>query len=61
MKYKETKVELNERENKYSEACNKARQKERDYEKKMEELNLKSEQEKYVNNLLNEKSKGKRK
>lgn len=49
IKYNNVMQGLNQKESKYSQIEN-------DYEHKIEELNLKVEQEKYINSLLNDKT-----
>lgn len=56
IKYKDALKGMNQREDKYSQLCGRIKQKELDYEHKIEELNLKLEQDKYINKLINDKT-----
>ena len=42
------------KEKKYSELCNKIKEKEKSYEDKMKEMNLNLEQDKYINQIINQ-------
>ncbi len=48
--------DINDKEKKYEKLCGKIKSKERNYEHKMQELNLKAEQDKFINKLMNEPS-----
>jgi hypothetical protein len=46
-----------QKEKKYAQLCGKIKQKEQNYEHKMQELNLKVEQDKYISKLINDNEK----
>ena len=48
-----------QKEKKYAQLCGKIKQKELSYEHKMQELNLKVEQDKYISKLINEQTNNK--
>lgn len=56
IKYKEAMNGMNQKESVFTELCDQVKKREIDYENKLDELNLKAEQEKYIKSLLNEKS-----
>lgn len=56
IKYKEAMNGMNQKESVFTELCDQVKKREIDYENKLDELNLKAEQEKYIKSLLNDKS-----
>lgn len=48
--------DMNHKEKMYEKLCGKIKSKERSYEHKMQELDLKAEQDKFINKLINEPS-----
>ena len=46
--------DINKNEEKYAILCKKIKSKEKNYEHKMQEMNLKAEQDKFINRLINE-------
>lgn len=55
IRYTDALQDIIEKEKKYSQLCGKVKQKEQSYEHKMQELNLKVEQDKFISKLLNDR------
>jgi hypothetical protein len=56
IRYNDAMNDINQKEKKYAQLCGKIKQKEQTYEHKMQEMNLKAEQDKFINKLINESS-----
>lgn len=56
IKYSDAKQDILQKEKKYNQLCGKVKQKEQSYEHKMQELNLKLEQDKFISKMLNDRS-----
>ncbi len=54
IRYNDAVQDIFQKEKKYSDLCNKIKQKEKNYEDKMQELNLNLEQDKYINQIINQ-------
>ena len=56
IRYNDALEDVVQKEKKYAQLCGKIKQKEQNYEHKMQELNLKVEQDKYISKLINDNS-----
>ena len=56
IRYNDALQDVVQKEKKYAQLCGKIKQKELSYEHKMQELNLKVEQDKYISKLINEQT-----
>ncbi len=54
IKYNDAMNDINRNEEKYALLCQKIKSKEKTYEKKMQDMNLKVEQDKFIKRLINE-------
>lgn len=56
IRYTDALQDILQKEKKYTQLCGKIKQKEQSYEHKMQELNLKVEQDKFISKLLNDQT-----
>jgi hypothetical protein len=56
IRYNDALQDIFEKEKRYSALCSKIKERELNYEYKVQELNLKMEQDKYINQLINQKT-----